>query len=240
MRDHESLLLLRGLAFPSAPTVRASRLRGQGQLGGPRLPRRSYTPRHARLDPRARHRDPDRWLNTEARWRARWSAGGRRSQEHDGRGTGGTRGGVRAPRGLPEASAPVCVESHATRAPRSAPCRRPASSKGLWPRRHRGPGRLWPGPPSRARPGPFTPLACAIPGGEVSEKAGYTLLRECSPNVADRFGDLKRNDTAQNQPRRRLRGMNSHVPMASPQHRNKKTLNIVNRILQAAAALRVS
>lgn len=76
MRDHESLLLLRGLAFPSAPTVRASRLRGQGQLGGPRLPRRSYTPRHARLDPRARHRDPDRWLNTEARWRARWSAGG--------------------------------------------------------------------------------------------------------------------------------------------------------------------
>lgn len=94
--------------------------------------------------------------------------------------------------------------------------------------------------PSRARPGPFTPLACAIPGGEVSEKAGYTLLRECSPNVADRFGDLKRNDTAQNQPRRRLRGMNSHVPMASPQRRNKKTLNIVNRILQAAAALRVS
>lgn len=77
MRDHESLLLLRGLAFPSAPTVRASRLRGQGQLGGPHLPRRSYTPRHARLDPRARHRDPDRWLNTEARWRARWSAGGK-------------------------------------------------------------------------------------------------------------------------------------------------------------------
>lgn len=107
MRDHESLLLLRGLAFPSAPTVRASRLRGQGQLGGPRLPRRSYTPRHARLDPRARHRDPDRWLNTEARRCARWSVGGRRSQEHDGRGTGGTRGGVRAPRGLPEASAPV-------------------------------------------------------------------------------------------------------------------------------------
>lgn len=214
-------------------------MRGQGQLGGPRLPRRSYTPRHARLDPRARHRDPDRWLNTEARWRARWSAGGkalaRTRRTRDWRHPRRSPCAPRAPRGVG-----TCVESHATRAPRSALCRRPASSKGLWPRRHREPGRLWPGPPSRARPGPFTPLACAIPGGEVSEKAGYTLLRECSPNVADRFGDLKRNDTAQNQPRRRLRGMNSHVPMASPQRRNKKTLNIVNRILQAAAALRVS
>lgn len=153
MRDHESLLLLRGLAFPSAPTVRASRLRGQGQLGGPRLPRRSYTPRHARLDPRARHRDPDRWLNTEARWRARWSAGGRRSQEHDGRGTGGTRGGVRAPPGSPRRR----HLSVSSLTPHGPPARPPAGA----PRAPRASGRDGTAGPAVSGPAPRPGLGLA-------------------------------------------------------------------------------
>lgn len=159
------------LAFSSAPTVQMSRLRGQGQLGGSRLPGRSCTPRRTRLEPRARYDDRNGGLNTETRRRSLVS-GGRHSHERDEQGPKARDPRVVcAPHRLPEGSGTCLCQISRHTGPHSAPCQHPACSEGLWPRRHRGPGCLW--PPSRGQSGPFTSLACDTLDRDVRKKVGY-------------------------------------------------------------------
>lgn len=235
-RGHESLLLLSGPGFFQCAHSADIASEAMGTVWRVPPAQEELTPRHTRLEPRARYDDRNGWLNTETRWHSRCSAEGRHSQEHDKQGTEARNLRVESvrPTGSPRCRERVCVKSHTTRAPTQPTASIPRAPRASGHDGTTGQAVSGPGP----HPGLGLAPLCHSPVIFQIERSvrrwAIFLLCKSSPNIADRFCGLKQNDAGRNQLRHRLIGTNSQVPMATQQSCSRKPLSIVNRTLQAA------